>query len=197
MPSLIGWRSSTNLISVIRRISASFTERKSLGARIIKFRKANMEHKQETGRTAVVYSSSWRAFYLYYLAMAICWFGPWLNPQFSAQIGLSPRIGFWLGLILLACVFYLKHAIVYEVGPLGVKKIWLWPARQELIRWEDLEQVRVLAGLTQTLLGIGNVVVQGRAGQGRQLNFYGLARPKEVMAAIQRSKSEFTTSELA
>ncbi len=143
--------------------------------------------------TLTVYSS-WRAFYLYYVAIAICWFGPRLNPEFSAQIGLGPKLGLVLGLLLLAAVFYLKQAVFYEVGPLGVRKVWLWPARQELIRWEELQQIRVQAGLTQTLLGIGNVVVQGGNGQSRQLTLYGLAEPKAVKAAIDRSKNEFTTS---
>lgn len=143
--------------------------------------------------TQAVYSS-WRAFYLYYVAMAICWFGPRLNPEFSAQIGLGPKLGVVLGLILLAAVLYLKQAIFYEIGPVGVRKVWLWPARQELIRWEELQQVRVQAGLTQTLLGIGNVVLQGGDGQSRQLTLYGLAQPKAVKAAIDRGKNEFTTS---
>lgn len=142
---------------------------------------------QGAGQT---FSSSWRAFYLYYVAIAICWFGPRLNPQFSSQIGLSPTLGLWLGLILLACVLYLKHGIAYEIGALGVKKIWYWPAKQELIRWEEVKQVRVLAGLTQTLLRIGNVVVESQSQAGQKITFYGVAQPKEVKAAIERARSE-------
>lgn len=138
------------------------------------------------------YSSSWRAFYLYYVAIAICWFGPRLNPQFSSQIGLSPALGFWLGLILAICVLYLRYGITYEINPLGVKKIWHWPARQELLRWEEVQQVRVLSGLTQTILQIGNVVVEGR--DGRKINFYGVAAPKEVKAAVERARHESATA---
>ena len=38
-----------------------------------------------------VFTSSWAAFYLYYVAIAICWFGPQLNPAFAAKIFLTPE----------------------------------------------------------------------------------------------------------
>ena len=55
-----------------------------------------------------IFTSSWSAFYLYYVAIVICWFGPHLNPTFAAKIFLTPVVGFILGLLLAGAVIYLK-----------------------------------------------------------------------------------------
>ena len=81
-----------------------------------------------------VFTTSWAAFYLYYVAIAICWIGPQLNPAFAAKIFLTPGIGFVLGLLLLGGVLYLKYGQHYEMDTEGVKTIWRYPPRQELIR---------------------------------------------------------------
>ena len=47
-----------------------------------------------------IFTSSWAAFYLYYMAIGICWIGPQLNPTFATKIFLTPAIGFILGLLL-------------------------------------------------------------------------------------------------
>lgn len=137
-----------------------------------------------------VYTSSWAAFYLYYVAMAICIFGPHLNPDFAARIFLTPGVGFFLGLLLLGGVLYLKYGQSYERGPEGVKIVWRYPPKEYLIRWMEIESISVRAGLTQTLLGIGNVVIQPRRGE--EMVWYGLESPKQVKIFLERSLDEST-----
>ncbi len=112
-----------------------------------------------------IFTSSWSAFYLYYMAIAICWFGPQLNPAFAAKIFLTPLVGFILGLLLLGGVLYLKYGQQYEMDTAGVKINWRYPPRQQLIRWQEISKITVRAGLTQTILGIGNIAIQPHQGE--------------------------------
>ncbi len=137
-----------------------------------------------------VFTSSWAAFYLYYVAIAICWLGPQLNPAFAEQIFLSQELGLLLGLLLLAGVLYLKYGQHYEMDTEGVKKIYRYPVRQELIRWHEIEKISVRAGLTQTLLRVGNIAIQPR--QGEEMVWYGLESPKLVKTFLERGLDEST-----
>ena len=139
-----------------------------------------------------VFTTSWAAFYLYYVAMAICWVGPQLNPAFAERIFLSPQVGFLLGVLLLAGVIYLKYGQHYEMDAEGVKKTYRYPPRQELIRWQEIQTIIVRAGLTQTLLGIGNVAIQPRQGAGHEMVWYGLESPKLVKSLLERGLDEST-----
>jgi hypothetical protein len=143
------------------------------------------ENRSVTGKT---FTSSWSAFYLYYVAIAICWFGPHFNPAFAAKIYLTPLVGFVLGLALLGGVLYLKLGQQYEMNATGVKTFWLYPPRQQLIRWQEIDSITVRAGLTQTLLRIGNVAIKPR--QGDEMVWYGLENPKAVKTLLERSMDE-------
>lgn len=145
---------------------------------------------EQSSRLKKIYSSSWAAFYLYYVAIAICWFGPHLNPEFAAKILLSPAVGFVLGLILLGGVFYLKFGQHYEMAGEGVRIVWRQPPKERLIRWPDIESITVRAGLTQTLLGIGSVVIQPR--QGEEMVWYGVDSPKQIKTFLERGLDEST-----
>ena len=135
-----------------------------------------------------IFTSSWSAFYLYYVAIAICWFGPQLNPAFAAKIFLTPLVGFCLGLLLLGGVFYLKYGQQYEMDTAGVKISWRYPPRQQFIRWQDISKITVRAGLTQTLLGIGHIAIQPH--QGEEIVWYGLESPKTVKTLLERGLDE-------
>jgi hypothetical protein len=137
-----------------------------------------------------VFATSWAAFYLYYVAIAICWLGPQLNPDFAARIFLTPPIGLFLGLLLLGGVFYLKYGQQYEMNAEGVKTNWRYPPRQQLIRWPEIDKIIVRAGLTQTLLGIGNIAFQPR--QGEEMVWYGLESPKLLKTLLERGLDEST-----
>jgi hypothetical protein len=134
------------------------------------------------------FTSSWSAFYLYYVAIAICWFGPHFNPAFAAIIYLTPLVGFILGLALLGGVLYLKLGQQYQIDPAGVKTCWLYPPREQLIRWQEIDSISVRAGLTQTLLGVGNVAIKPH--QGDEMVWYGLQSPKVVKTLLERSLDE-------
>jgi hypothetical protein len=136
------------------------------------------------------YHSSWAAFYLYYVAMAICWLGPHLNPGFAARIFLTPEIGFILGLLLLGGVIYLKYGQHYEMTSEGVKTIWRYPPREQLIRWSDIDRITMRAGLTQTIIGIGNIAIQPRRGE--EMVWYGLESPKLIKTLLERGLDEST-----
>jgi hypothetical protein len=135
-----------------------------------------------------VFHSSWAAFYLYYVAIAICWLGPSLNPTFADRIFLTPVIGFILGLLLFGGVLYLKIGQHYEMDAAGVKTVWRYPPREQIIRWQEIDTITVRAGLTQTILGIGNVAVQPR--QGEEMVWYGVESPKLVKTLMERNLDE-------
>lgn len=133
-----------------------------------------------------ILSSAWRAFFVYYVMAALCFFGPYLNPRFSQQLGLTPLRGIILGIILLFAVFYLKWGQEYQVTSEGIKKLRYFPARQEQLRWAEISRIEVRRGLTQSLLQIGNIVIQPRASGQPPIVFYGIENPKEVKELMER-----------
>ena len=137
----------------------------------------------EAGTTQVFRPCN-RAFLVYYVAMALCFLGPQINPA----AGLPPWLGILLGLILVAAVVYMRWCQEYQVTSRGVSKVWRWGDRRQEISWENLGEVLVRRGLTQTLLQVGNVLIRDKSG-GPDLFWFGLADPKGVKALIEeRSK---------
>jgi hypothetical protein len=151
-----------------------------------------MSDSEKNITTRKVFTTSWAAFYLYYVAIAICWLGPQLNPTFAERIFLSPPLGFLLGALLLGGVIYLKYGQYYQMDDMGVKKIYRYPPRQEFIRWPEIERISVRAGFTQTLLRVGNVVIQPGRMAGEEMVWYGLESPKLVKTLLERGLDEFT-----
>ncbi len=140
-----------------------------------------MEAKAATDK---VYESSARAFFVYYVAMALCFFGPRINPE----VGVPVWLGTVVGLILVAAVVYMKRGQEYRLTAQGVVKIIRWPSpqRQE-IAWANLGEVLVRRGLTQTLLQVGNLIIRDKSG-GPEMFWFGLANPKEVKEEIERRR---------
>ncbi|MDD2904323.1 MAG: hypothetical protein PHU44_17995, partial [Syntrophales bacterium] len=101
-----------------------------------------------------------RAFFVHYVAMAICFLGPYTNPK----AGLPPWLGLALGLLLVAAVVYMRWGQEYQVTPRGVSKVWTWMGRRQEILWENLGEVLIRKGLTQTLFKVGNLVIQDKSG---------------------------------
>ena len=149
-----------------------------------------MHSEEHAAATKKVFTPAWGAFYLYYVAIAICWFGPQLNPEFARRIFLSPTLGLLLGLLLLAAVCYLKFGQQYEMDASGVRRVQRYPAREDRLSWEDIRSITVRVGLTQTLLGVGNVVIQPRYGE--EMVWYGVESPKLVKNLLERARDEFT-----
>jgi hypothetical protein len=125
-----------------------------------------------------------RAFLVYYVAMAICFLGPRINPA----MGVPVWLGDLLGLMVVAAVVYMKWGYEYRITSRGVVKIVRWPSpqRQE-IAWADLGEVQVRRGLTQTLLNVGNLLFQDRSG-GPAMFWFGLANPKGVKEVVEGSR---------
>jgi hypothetical protein len=123
-----------------------------------------------------------RAFFVYYVAMALFFFGPLINPE----VGLSPRLGFVLGLIVAAAVVY-QGTQEYHLTEKGLSKVWRWPERCQEIPWENVGEIRVRRGFTQTLLRVGNLSIQDKSG-GPQMFWFGLSNPKEVKEIIERCR---------
>jgi hypothetical protein len=122
-----------------------------------------------------------RAFLVYYVAIAICFLGPRINPA----VGLPVWLGTVLGLIVLAAVVYMKFGQEYRVTSRGVVKVIRWPApREQVIAWGNLGEVQLLRGLTQTILRVGNLLIKDLSG-GPEMFWFGLADPKEVKALIE------------
>lgn len=128
----------------------------------------------------LVFKPSGRAFFVHYVAMFLVFGGPRLNPE----VGLPVWLGTILGLIVLAAVIYQKYGQKYRVTSRGVARVWRWPSpRKQEISWENLGEVLVLRGLTQSILQVGNLAFQDKTG-GPQMFWYGLLNPKEAKALI-------------
>jgi hypothetical protein len=121
-----------------------------------------------------------RSFFVYYVAMALVFLGPRINPE----VGLPVWLGTVLGFIVLAAVIYLRYGQDYRVTSRGVAKVVRWPSpRRQEIAWKDLDEVLVLRGLTQTLLQVGNLSFIDKSG-GPEMFWFGLSHPKDVKALI-------------
>ncbi len=140
--------------------------------------------------TEVVIKPCGRAFFVYYVAIAICLVGPRLNPnvRLFGDFYFSVGLGTILGLILIALVVYLKAGREYRISERGVLMVLRWPSpRQQEITWPNLGDVLVRRGLTQTILKVGNLIIQDKAG-GPQMFWFGLADPKEIKEDIERRR---------
>jgi hypothetical protein len=143
-----------------------------------------MPENEISGSGDLVFKPSARAFLVYYVAMAVVFLGPRLNPA----VGLSVWLGTLLGLILVAAVIYQKYGREYQVTSRGVAKVRRWPSpRRQEIAWENLGEVMVLRGLTQTLLQVGNLAFADKSG-GPEMFWFGLANPKDVKDQIDRKR---------
>jgi hypothetical protein len=121
-----------------------------------------------------------RAFFVYYVAFALVVLGPRLNPE----VGLPVWLGTLLGVIVLAAVIYQKYGQEYQVTSRGLAKVTRWPSpRRQEIAWENLEEILVLRGLTQTMLQVGNLALRDKAG-GPEMFWYGLLNPKDIKDLI-------------
>jgi hypothetical protein len=133
----------------------------------------------------VVYKPCTRAFFVYFVAMAIAFFGPRLNPA----VGVPVWLGDILGLMVTAAVIYMKWGYEYRITPQGLAKRVRWPSPQtQEIAWQNLDQVIVYRGLTQSLLHVGNLVLTDKSG-GPQMFWFGLPNPKEIKAEIDRRQA--------
>jgi hypothetical protein len=134
-----------------------------------------------------VWRPSSRAFFVYYVAIALAVFGPLINPA----AGLHPWVGLVVGLLILAAVIILKLGQEYRATPRGLKRLGFWPAKEEEIPWSEVGEIRLQRGLTQTLLNVGNVVIQDKQGIPR-LAWERLADPQGVKAALEARRAAFS-----
>lgn len=141
--------------------------------------------KSEFSREAV-WRPSYRAFFVYYVAIAVAVFGPLINPA----VGVPPWVGFILGLAVVAALALRKFGQEYRATPQGLKRVGFWPAVEEEIAWSDVGEIKVERGLTQTLLNAGNLVIQDKKGVAR-LSWERLADPKGVKAVLEDRKAAF------
>jgi hypothetical protein len=143
-----------------------------------------MSEKEIPASGDLTFKPSARAFFVHYVAMALVFFGPRLNPA----VGVPVWLGTLLGLIVLAAVIYQKYGQEYRVTSRGVVRVWRWPSpREQEIAWENLGEILVLRGLTQTILQVGNLAFRDKAGE-RKLFWYGLLNPKDVKDLIDRKR---------
>jgi hypothetical protein len=139
-----------------------------------------MADNETRGSGDLVFKPCARAFFVYYVAMALAFLGPRLNPEMGVPVWLGTLLGF----MVVAVVVYRKYGQEYVVTVRGVAKIKRWPSpqRQE-IAWENLGEVMVLRGLTQTMLRVGNLALVDKSG-GAEMFWFGLANPKDVQGQI-------------
>ena len=138
----------------------------------------------------VVIKPCGRAFLVYYVAIAIFLLGPRLNPdvRIFGMFHFSVAVGTVLGLVVIALVIYLKMGREYRITPRGLMTVWRWPSpRQEEITWVNLGDVLLRRGLIQTILRVGNLIIQDKSG-GPEMFWFGLSDPKEIQAEIERRR---------
>ncbi len=146
--------------------------------------KPEISENEVEAASEMVYKPCGRAFFVYYVAMALCFLGPRLNPE----VGFPVWLGTVLGLIVVAAVVYMKWGQEYRLTPLGVEKAIRWPSPQrQVISWANLGEVKVARGLTQTLLQVGNLILKDKSG-GPEMFWFGLANPKEVKEEMERRR---------
>jgi uncharacterized membrane protein YdbT with pleckstrin-like domain len=119
-----------------------------------------------------------RAFFVYYVALAVCFLGPPINPA----VGVPVWVGLLLGLVVLAAVFYMR-AQEYRLTSRGLEKVSRLGGQRQEIPWERLGEVEVRRGFTQTLLRVGNLLIKDAFG-GPDMFWFGLADPKAVKDLI-------------
>jgi len=149
-----------------------------------------MAEKEVVPAPQMVLKPCSRAFLVYYVAIAIFLLGPRLNPEvwIFGVFHFSLAVGTVLGLLVLALVVYMKWGQEYRITPRGVVKLWRWPSpRQQEITWQNLGEVLVRRGLIQTILKVGNLIIQDKSG-GPAMFWFGLGNPKEVQDDIQRRR---------
>jgi len=133
-----------------------------------------------------VWRPSYRGFLVYYVAFAVVFFGPMINPA----VGVPVWLGVLLGLAVLGVFGLRKFGQEYRATPEGVKRVNYWPAVEEKLAWPEVGEIKVQRGLTQTLLNAGSVIIHDKAGQ-PQLSWERLADPKGVKAALEMRRAAF------
>ena len=87
----------------------------------------------------LVFKPSPRAFFVYYVAIALVVLGPRLNPE----VGLPVWLGTILGSSSRPVVIHQMFGTEYHVTSQGVARVWRWPSpRRREIAWENLGEVR-------------------------------------------------------
>ena len=132
----------------------------------------------------LIFKPCGRAFFVYYVAMALVILGPRLNPA----VGLPVWLGTVLGLIVLAAMLYQRYGTEFRVTSRGVVRVRRWPSpREQEIAWENLGEILVLRGLTQTVLQVGNLALRDKANNS-DMFWYGLPNPKDVKDLIEAKR---------
>jgi len=142
----------------------------------------------ETGTTGSSQEAVWRpsirAFFVYYVAIAVAVFGPLINPA----VGVPPWAGLVIGLLVLGLVFLRMFGQEYRATPAGLRRVSFWPAGEESLAWPEVGQITVQRGLTQTLLNTGTVIFHDKQGVPK-LMWERLADPQGVKAALEARRA--------
>ncbi len=149
-----------------------------------------MSEKADTAAPEFVYKPCGRAFLVYYVAIAIFLLGPRLNPDvwIFGVFHFSVAVGTVLGLLVIALVIYLIRGREYRITSRGLMTVWRWPSpRRQEITWANLGDVLLRRGLIQTILRVGNLIIQDKSG-GPEMFWFGLSDPKDIQAEIERRR---------
>ncbi len=128
--------------------------------------------------TDQVFRPCGRAFFGYYVALAVCFLGPPLHPA----VGVPVWVGVLAGLVVLAAVFYMRSQ-EYRLTSRGLEKVSRLGGQRQEIPWQNLGEVEVRRGFTQSLLRVGNLLMKDLSG-GPDMFWFGLSEPKEIKAII-------------
>ncbi len=133
-----------------------------------------------------VWRPSSRAFFVYFVAIAVAVFGPLINPA----VGVPPWVGLLIGLAVLAALALRRFGQEYRADSRGLKRISFWPAVTEELPWPEVGEIKVQRGLTQTFLNTGDLLIHDKKGVQR-LCWERLADPKGVKATLETGRRIF------
>jgi hypothetical protein len=140
-----------------------------------------MADNETSAAGEMVFKPCARSFFIYYVALALVFLGPRINPD----VGLPVWLGDILGFVILAFFIYRKYGTEFQVTARGVARVWRWPSvRRQEIAWANLGEVMVLRGLTQSLLQVGNLAFTDKTG-GPEMFWFGLSHPKDLKEQIE------------
>lgn len=124
----------------------------------------------------------WRAFGVWYLAMLLLGTGPLSNPEAV----LSPLQALAIALVIGLGIAVKSRTSVLTVTPETItRRGGLIDRRPLALPTSDLARIRIIAGITSRVLGVGSLILEPK-GEGPEIKFWGVENPKAVRAEIEK-----------
>ena len=130
---------------------------------------------------------AWLSYFVFYTAAAIFIFGPMLNPEYA-----SYRVqGLFVAALILVFVVLRRTTTLYSWRENGFTVNNGIPhAKDEEIPFPNISEVELRRGLTQRVLGIGNVALHLKSPPGQVRILYGIRSPVQFKERLMQLLDE-------